>query len=158
MNRGVTGYLAGLVFGLGLVVSGMIDPANVVGFLDFGGLTAPWQPALIGVMGGAVLTHGLLLRLLERRQQPAAFAGCADLTPPPAFIDRRLFIGSAIFGVGWGLSGYCPGPAIVSLGFGPGRAWLFVAALIVGGFVGGFVADAVRDSRDRLLGVSAAGR
>ena len=156
MTRGATAYLAGLVFGLGLVVSGMIDPPNVVGFLDFGGLTAPWQPALIGVMGGAVLTHGLLLRLLERRR-PEPFAECAapDLTPPPATIDRRLLIGSAIFGVGWGLSGYCPGPAIVSLGFGPGRAWLFVAALIAGGYL----ADAVRDRRaGGLLDLSAAGR
>jgi uncharacterized membrane protein YedE/YeeE len=157
MTRGASAYLAGLIFGLGLVVSGMTDPVNVVGFLDFGGLTAAWNPALIGVMGGAVLTHGLLLRWLERRQlAPAATA--PDLTPAPSQIDRRLLIGAATFGVGWGLSGYCPGPAIVSLGFGPGRAWLFVAAVIVGGFVADAVRARHRAARPGALGVSVAGR
>jgi len=122
----------------------MIDPQNIAGFLDFGALTGPWQPALIGVIGGAVLTHALLLRLLERRAARAGTATAAP-APPPARIDAALVVGSAIFGVGWGLSGYCPGPAIVALGFGAGRVWLFVATLIAGSLA----ADAFRNARTR---------
>jgi len=141
VRRVAPAYLAGALFGAGLVVSGMVDPRNVVGFLDFAGLSGPWNPALIGVMGGAVVTHALLLRLLARRApSPSsapvrALAPAALATAPPARVDRPLVLGSAIFGIGWGLSGYCPGPAIVSLGFGPGRAFLFVAALVVGSLV-----------------------
>jgi uncharacterized membrane protein YedE/YeeE len=128
----VSAYLVGLLFGAGLLISGMTDPRNVVGFLDFAGLTGRWNPALIGVMGAAVVTHALLLRLLARRAPPASIATATPVPVPSPRVDRALVLGSAIFGVGWGLSGYCPGPAIVSLGFGPGRALLFVAALIVG--------------------------
>ena len=139
MRRTATAYAAGLIFGAGLVVSTMIDPAKIVAFLDFGGVAGPWNPALLAVMGGAVLTHALLLRWLAWRRgaisppiSPSALAGSAGW----AGVDRRVVIGSAIFGVGWGLTGYCPGPAIVSLGFGVTRTWAVVAAMVVGGLLG----------------------
>jgi hypothetical protein len=119
-----------LIFGAGLVASSMIDPSKIVGFLDFGGAGGPWNPALLAVMGGAVVTHGLLLRWLARRGGAAAPANASR-----AGIDRQLVVGAAIFGVGWGLTGYCPGPAIVSLGFGAGRAWAVVAAMVTGGLL-----------------------
>jgi uncharacterized membrane protein YedE/YeeE len=133
MRRTATAYLAGLLFGVGLVVSSMVDPAKIVGFLDVGGAAAPWNPALLAVMGGAVITHALLLRWLGRRPRGAGVP--ARAVPAATAIDRRLVIGSAIFGIGWGLTGYCPGPAIVSLGFGVGRVWAVVAAMIVGGLI-----------------------
>ena len=127
MNRRTFGALfAGALFGIGLVVSGMTDPRNVIGFLDFSG---HWNPRLVAVMGGAVGVHAALLALLAR----AGGGRGARLIPPRNNrIDRSLIVGSAIFGVGWGLSGYCPGPAIVSLGFGARSAYAFVAAMIVG--------------------------
>lgn len=124
MRRLGTALGAGLLFGVGLAVSGMIDPRNVVGFLD---VTGRWNPSLAAVMLGAIAAHAALLRLGGRRGW-----GPSGLRPsgPPA--DARLLGGAAIFGVGWGLSGYCPGPAIVALGFGPGRGLAFVAAMIAG--------------------------
>lgn len=133
MKRTATAYLAGLIFGVGLVVSSMVDPAKIVGFLDLGGAGGPWTPPLLAVMGGAVVTHGLLLRWLGRR--PAGAGASARAASGPAVIDARLVTGSAIFGIGWGLTGYCPGPAIVSLGFGAGRVWAVVAAMIAGGLI-----------------------
>jgi len=123
---------AGLLFGVGLTYSGMVDPRNVVAFLD---VTGRWNANLAGVMVGAIVVHAALLRLLGWRPTPASPA------PRRPGIDRRLLVGSAIFGVGWGLSGYCPGPAVVALGFGAGRAALFVVALLAGGLV----ADAIHD-------------
>jgi len=123
---------AGLLFGVGLTYSGMVDPRNVVAFLD---VTGRWNPNLAGVMVAAIVVHAALLRLLGWRPTPAS----PSLRRPG--IDRRLIVGSAIFGVGWGLSGYCPGPAVVAVGFGAGRAALFVVALLAGGLV----ADAIHD-------------
>ena len=112
---------AGLLFGVGLVVSGMTDPHRVRAFLDFAG---QWNPSLAGVMAGAIAVHGTALWLERRRlRQPVA-------SQPP--IDGGLIGGAALFGIGWGLSGYCPGPAIVSLGFAPGRIWVFVATMTFG--------------------------
>jgi uncharacterized protein len=116
---------SGLVFGVGLLVSGMTDPHRVRAFLDFAG---NWNPSLAGVMAAAIAVHGTAL-WLERRQHATA-------TVPKGRIDARLVAGSAIFGVGWGLAGFCPGPAVVSLGLGPGRAWVFCAAMTVGVLVG----------------------
>lgn len=122
-GRVVATAAAGVLFGAGLVVSGMTDPRKVIGFLDF---TGSWNPQLIGVMGGAVVVYASLLALLGR-------AGGARLLPPRNHrIDRSLLVGAAIFGVGWGLSGYCPGPAIVSLGSGARGVFVFVAAMIAG--------------------------
>jgi uncharacterized membrane protein YedE/YeeE len=136
MKRVGGALAAGLLFGVGLTFSGMIDPRNVVGFLDVAGR---WNPNLAGVMVGAIVVHATLLRLLGWRPRRAS-------PGHGAAVDRRLLLGSAIFGVGWGLSGYCPGPAVVALGFGAGRALLFVAALVAGGLV----ADAIHDRGARL--------
>jgi uncharacterized membrane protein YedE/YeeE len=114
-------FAAGAMFGVGLVVSGMTDPRNVVGFLDFGGA---FNPRLLAVMAGAVAVHAALLRLVASPGKPFR-------TREPR-IDRPLVLGSAIFGVGWGLSGYCPGPAITAAGLGAGAALGFLAAMIVG--------------------------
>ncbi len=112
--------LSGLLFGLGLTISGMIDPAKVLGFLDIAG---NWDPSLAFVMAGAipVAAVGFAIR---RQPRPAAGAGLG--------VDRRLAIGAALFGAGWGLAGYCPGPALASLGFANWRTLLFVAAMLVG--------------------------
>ena len=127
MSRRALGALvAGALFGVGLVVSGMTDPRNVIGFLDF---SSRWNPRLVGVMAGAVGVHAALLALLARA---GAGRGARLLPPRNDRIDRSLIVGSAIFGVGWGLSGYCPGPAIVSLGFGARSAFAFVAEMIDG--------------------------
>jgi len=130
MRRTATAFAAGLIFGAGLVISNMIDPSKIVGFLDFGGVAGPWNPALLAVMGGAVVTHGLLLRWLARRGGAVASANASG-----AGIDRQLVVGAVIFGVGWGVTGYCPGPAIVSLGFGAARTWAVVAAMVAGGLL-----------------------
>jgi uncharacterized membrane protein YedE/YeeE len=119
--------LSGLVFGIGLAVSGMTDPAKVRGFLDLAGR---WDPSLAFVMIGAIGVHAIALRLVLKRPAPM-LAKAFDL-PPLAAIDRRLIAGAAIFGVGWGLAGVCPGPAIVSLGsFGLGPV-VFASAMALG--------------------------
>jgi uncharacterized membrane protein YedE/YeeE len=124
---------SGLLFGVGLLISGMTDPHRVRAFLDFAGA---WNPSLAGVMAGAIGVHGLAL-WLERRKLGLRSA-------PQAPIDARLVVGAAVFGVGWGLAGYCPGPAIVTLGLAPGRAWIFFVAMALGVLVG----DALRAPRD----------
>jgi uncharacterized membrane protein YedE/YeeE len=127
MSRRALGALfAGALFGIGLVVSGMTDPRNVIGFLDF---SSHWNPRLCAVMAGAVGVHAALLVLLARARDGR---GAGLLPPRNNRIDRSLIVGSTIFGVGWGLSGYCPGPAIASLGLGTRSAYVFVAAMIVG--------------------------
>lgn len=134
MSRRAIGALAaGLLFGAGLVVSGMTDPRNVIGFLDFSG---HWNPRLIAVMAGAVGVHASLLALLARS---GGGRGARLLPPRNNRIDRPLILGAALFGIGWGLSGYCPGPAIASLGFGSRTAFVFVAAMIVGILAAGLV-------------------
>jgi uncharacterized membrane protein YedE/YeeE len=110
--------VAGLLFGLGLTVSAMIDPGKVLGFLDIAG---DWDPSLIFVMAGGIPVAALGY-VFGRRDKPAI----------PTAIDRRLLLGAALFGVGWGLVGYCPGPALASLGFGNPSTVLFVAAMLTG--------------------------
>ncbi|WP_404983852.1 DUF6691 family protein [Cobetia marina] len=107
--KAVTGFITGLVFSLGLTLSGMTDPARVVGFLDVAG---DWDPTLIFVLGGAVITTFLGYRLAWRRS--TSLLGERFQLPTRRDIDGRLLLGAALFGTGWGLSGYCPGPAIVS--------------------------------------------
>ncbi len=125
MKPVLSAFGAGLLFGIGLLVSGMTDPHRVHAFLDF---TGNWDPSLAGVMAGAIGVHGTAL-WLERRRVGASI----DVQAP---IDARLVGGAAVFGVGWGLAGYCPGPAIVSLGFAPGRVWVFFATMVVGVVIG----------------------
>jgi uncharacterized membrane protein YedE/YeeE len=121
------GLLLGLLFGVGLAVSGMTDPAVVLGFLDPLG---DWNPALAFVMGGALVVTFLLYRVARRQPRPLA----AELFHWPATvaIDARLLGGAALFGLGWGLAGYCPGPALASLGAGYGGTLVFVAAMLAG--------------------------
>jgi uncharacterized membrane protein YedE/YeeE len=120
--------VAGLVFGLGLIVSGMTDPAKVIGFLDIFG---NWNPSLAFVMGGAIAV-GLIAFPFATRRATALLGGPIRL-PTGSKIDRRLVLGSIAFGAGWGLAGYCPGPALASLLTSmDGKPWLFVAAMLVG--------------------------
>jgi len=117
----------GLLFGIGLVVSGMADPAKVLNFLDFSGT---WDPSLAFVMGGAVVVTFLGYRLVLKR--PAPVAAERFHLPTARGIDERVVIGPAIFGFGWGLSGFCPGPALTSLGLGAPGTLAFVPAMLVG--------------------------
>lgn len=126
MNR-LAALLAGLVFGLGLVVSGMSDPAKVHAFLDLAG---KWDPSLAFVMAGAIGVHAALRPFVMKRAAPM-FATRFDV-PPYTSIDRRLLTGAAIFGVGWGLGGVCPGPAIVNLGSFSIAPLAFVGAMALG--------------------------
>lgn len=128
------GYIAGLVFGLGLAVSGMTDPARVLGFLD---LFGAWDPTLMFVLGGAVVTNFVGYRLAMRRPNPL-FASAFQL-PTRRDLDGRLIGGAALFGIGWGLSGYCPGPAFASLA---GLTWP-LAAMLVAMVAGWFLARAL---------------
>ena len=123
----VSALLAGLVFGLGLVLSGMSNPAKVLGFLDLAGA---WDPSLLFVMGGA-LAVGLLAFVLARRRGRTLLGEALQL-PAERRIDRRLVGGSLLFGIGWGLAGFCPGPALVALGLGEPKALVFVAAMLLG--------------------------
>lgn len=130
MIRTLTAALFGVLFGVGLLVSGMTDPARVQGFLDVAGA---WNPALAFVMGGAVLV-ALPAFAIARRRRRSALGEPIDL-PDRFRIDARLIGGSAIFGVGWGLSGICPGPGLVLVGQDLTQAGAFVAALIVGAWL-----------------------
>jgi len=120
-------YLIGVLFGLGLIISGMTNPAKVLAFLDLAGT---WDPSLIFVVGGAVLVGLIAFYLAKNRTQ--SFLGGAMQIPTRRDIDRPLIIGSALFGVGWGLAGFCPGPALVSLGSGELKALVFVVAMLGG--------------------------
>ena len=118
---------AGLVFGLGLIVSGMANPAKVLGFLDIGGR---WDPSLALVMGGAVCVGVLAFAIASRRKR--SLLGESLVLPAAVQIDAKLVGGSLVFGIGWGLAGFCPGPALVALGMGHAKALLFVAAMLAG--------------------------
>jgi uncharacterized membrane protein YedE/YeeE len=120
-------FAAGLVFGIGLLLSGMADPGKVKGFLDLAGA---WDPSLALVMGGAVLVGFFAFRFAGRRAR--TFLGHALELPSSRDIDLRLVGGSVVFGVGWGLAGFCPGPALVSFGAGEEKAATFVAAMLIG--------------------------
>jgi uncharacterized membrane protein YedE/YeeE len=115
------------VFGLGLTVSGMINPAKVLNFLD---LVGHWDPSLAFVMAGAIPVAAIGYALARRRSAP--LCAPAFFGPTKTRVDARLVSGAALFGIGWGLVGYCPGPALAALGFGNWRTVLFVAAMLVG--------------------------
>ena len=122
-----TSLLAGLVFGLGLIVSGMANPARVLGFLD---LTGAWDPSLALVMAGAIAVS--FFAFLFARNRTRSLIGADMKLPGARQIDRRLVIGSTLFGIGWGVAGFCPGPGLVALGMGEVKALVFVAAMLVG--------------------------
>lgn len=120
-------FLAGLVFGLGLIVSGMANPAKVLGFLDLAG---NWDPSLAFVMAGAIAVGAIAFAVANRRA--VSLLGVEMRLPSARHIDRRLVLGSVVFGIGWGVAGFCPGPALVSLGMGEFKAFVFVAAMLAG--------------------------
>ena len=119
---------SGALFGIGLAISGMTDPARVIGFLDIFG---KWDPALVFVMAGAVAVYAIGTWLLGR----VAIEGCKIPSAESARIDRKLLIGAAIFGLGWGLGGFCPGPALANLGALRSQAIVFVPAMAIGMFM-----------------------
>ena len=119
--------LAGAVFGIGLIVSGMADPAKVLGFLDLAGA---WDPSLAFVMGGAILVGVGAFGFAGKRT--VSLLGLQMRLPTATQVDRRLVGGSLLFGIGWGIAGFCPGPALVALGMGEQKALVFVAAMLVG--------------------------
>ena len=123
----LSALLLGLLFGLGLIVSGMTNPAKVLGFLDLAG---SWDPSLVLVMGGALMVSLPLFALIGRRKR--ALLGEPMQLPTTRRIDLRLLLGSLTFGVGWGLAGYCPGPALVNLGTGRTEPLLFCLAMLAG--------------------------
>jgi uncharacterized membrane protein YedE/YeeE len=120
-------FAVGLLFGLGLILSGLTDPAKVLAFLDLAGA---WDPSLLFTMGGAILVAAAGFRLAGRRTK--ALLGTPISLPSAGVLDRRLVLGSLAFGVGWGLAGFCPGPALASLATGLPGPLLFVLAMIAG--------------------------
>ena len=123
----IASLLAGLVFGLGLLVSGMASPAKVVGFLDVAGA---WDPSLAFVMVGAVAVGAIAFRVA--RQRTVSLLGVDMRLSSERRIDGRLLVGNALFGIGWGIAGFCPAPALVVLGTGSAKALVFVAAMLAG--------------------------
>ena len=127
-------FVSGLIFGFGLILSGMTQPGKVIGFLDV--LGDNWQWDLMGVMGGALLTHALLRVLILKREQPLLGGGFPSFKSD---LDGRLIVGAALFGLGWGIAGFCPGPALVSAASnvtssGATQALYFVGAMFAGMF------------------------
>jgi uncharacterized protein len=125
--KSLMALLAGLLFGVGLGMAGMTQPAVVLGFLDVGGT---WNPRLLFVMAGAVLTTAIGYRFVWRARKPRFEASFH--VPATRRIDVRLLLGAALFGIGWGIAGYCPGPALASLASGIGSVWLLVATMALG--------------------------
>jgi uncharacterized membrane protein YedE/YeeE len=123
----ITEFLAGLLFGMGLLLSGMSDPGKVLGFLD---LFGTWDPSLALVMGGAILVGIFAFTVAKKRT--TNFLGGALHLPKANQIDRRLVIGALLFGAGWGLAGFCPGPGLVSMFSGQPKAFAFVLAMVIG--------------------------
>jgi uncharacterized membrane protein YedE/YeeE len=127
VNLQLTALLSGTLFGTGLAVSQMTNPAKVIGFLD---VTGAWDPSLAFVMGTALLVSALATRLEPKLRATAGTALAPR--PPSAGIDTKLLLGAAIFGLGWGLAGFCPGPALAALVTGSAQVGLFVLAMLAG--------------------------
>jgi len=123
----VIALVAGLLFGTGLIVSGMANPAKVLGFLD---LFGQWDPSLAFVMAGAIAVGVIAFFVARRRGR--SWLGTPIQLPSATGVTARLVLGSAVFGIGWGLAGFCPGPALVALGAGVPKAVGFVAAMLAG--------------------------
>ena len=127
MQHRISEFLVGLVFGLGLILSGMTDPGKVIGFLDISGL---WDPSLALVMGGAIAVGFFAFAIAKKRT--VNFLGGALHLPKSNQIDKPLVIGAVLFGAGWGLAGFCPGPGLVSLASGNAKGAFFVVFMLVG--------------------------
>ena len=126
MHR-ISEFFVGLLFGVGLLLSGMTDPGKVLGFLD---LFGAWDPSLALVMGGAIAIGALAFAVAKKRT--TNFLGGALQLPKSTQIDRRLVLGALVFGAGWGLAGLCPGPGLVSMAAGQPKAMVFVFAMVAG--------------------------
>lgn len=122
-----TALLTGLIFGIGLILSGMANPAKVLGFLDLAGA---WDPSLAFVMAGAIAVGAMGFSIAGQR--PVSWLGSQMKLPAATQIDRRLVFGGALFGIGWGIAGFCPGPALTALGMGQPKALVFVSAMLAG--------------------------
>ncbi len=120
-------FIVGLLFGWGLLISGMTDPGKVIGFLD---LTGSWDPSLAMVMGGAIAVGFFAFGTAKKRT--SNFLGGALHLPTSSDVDKRLILGALLFGAGWGLAGFCPGPGIVSMAAGQSKAAVFVVAMLAG--------------------------
>jgi len=127
MNYAFFSFISGLVFGIGLIIAGMANPAKVIGFLDIAG---KWDPSLMLVMGGAILVGAVTFRVAKERTK--SLLGFGMKMPDNSKIDTRLIGGSLMFGMGWGLGGFCPGPGLVAIGAGESKALVFVIAMIAG--------------------------
>lgn len=127
MKTSLAALAAGLLFGAGLAISDMVNPARVLAFLDIAGA---WDPTLAFVMAGAVLASAIGYAVSRRRRAP--LFGARFFIPENRLLDRQLIGGAALFGIGWGLVGYCPGPAVAGLVFGMWQPWLFVVAMLAG--------------------------
>jgi uncharacterized membrane protein YedE/YeeE len=125
--RRLIAFFSGLVFGLGLLLGGMANPQKVKAFLDIAGA---WDPSLALVMGGAIAVA--VFAFARARRRPRAWSGNPIELPKSQGVDMRLVVGGVLFGIGWGIAGYCPGPALVALGSGSVPAAIFVAAMLVG--------------------------
>ena len=130
MSRLAFALLAGALFGVGLAVSGMTNPEKVLNFLD---VTGAWDPSLGLVMGGALAVT--LPGFAWARRRGRSLDGCAIPPAPTARVDARLLVGSALFGIGWGIAGYCPGPALANLTHGTREALVFVVAMLAGSWL-----------------------
>ncbi|MGY8710203.1 YeeE/YedE thiosulfate transporter family protein [Bradyrhizobium sp. 18BD] len=132
-------FAIGLVFGLGLIISGMSNPAKVLNFLDVGGIAAgTWDASLAFVMAGAVAVTFIGFKRVLKLARP--FFAERFYVPTRTDIDPKIIVGPAIFGIGWGLAGFCPGPALTALGFGSISAFIFVAAMCAGMVLARFIA------------------
>ncbi|WP_137719685.1 YeeE/YedE family protein [Methylobacillus flagellatus] len=127
MNTLITAFIAGLLFGIGLIVSGMTNPAKVIGFLD---VTGAWDPSLALVMAGAILVAFPAFWLARGRQQTCL--GEPMQLPASSKVDKPLLAGALLFGIGWGLAGYCPGPIVASLATGAEQPWIIFVAMLAG--------------------------
>ena len=127
MKYNLASLFAGLIFGLGLIISGMANPEKVLGFLDIAGL---WDPSLALVMAGAIIVG--VLAFTVARQRTLTFLGLSMKIPTSSHIDKRLIVGGLSFGIGWGIAGFCPGPGLVALGAGEIKAVVFVVSMVAG--------------------------
>lgn len=141
MRHILPGLFIGLLFGAGLALSGMIDPARILGFLDVAGA---WDPTLAFILLGALLPSALSYSVVRGMKRPVMAAQFC--IPKNRAVESRLLAGAAIFGIGWGLVGLCPGPAIAGLVLGKWQTWLFVAAMVAGMWLQRIYAD-IRDRR-----------
>jgi len=132
--KNLVAFISGLLFAFGLGLGGMTQPQNILAFLD---ITGNWNPALIYVMIGAILVHGVSYQFIKHRASP--LLDSTFKMPTSKVIDRRLLMGAALFGMGWGLAGYCPGPGLASVFTGQKPTLVFVVSMLAGMFVFNFI-------------------